>query len=337
MSVTYRSNDNKAGAVPVDTVIKTTSTTDGQVQHVNVDTNTLATGAATAANQASALTALANLLTELQLKADLTETQPISNTDDFYLEVAKGNVSGHYSVNKFGAAPSGIQTTDTDIWGRADAVPTQSIWLAPTAARVHALVSSSTDDAVGGIGAVSVTVYGLQTWDTAETSETKNLNGTTPVNTDNSYVIIHRMIANPGATTTTPGVNVGTISATAAVDATITAIVAPGNGQTEMAIYGVPSTQKAYITRWSVNIDRTSAAAATADFRMKVNPNPDVQTVAFQRKDDISVQSTGTNAMERHYRLPKKINGPCIIKIQATASANDIDGESGFDLILVDN
>lgn len=38
MSVTYRTNDQHAGAVPVDTVIKTTSTTDGQVQHINVDT-----------------------------------------------------------------------------------------------------------------------------------------------------------------------------------------------------------------------------------------------------------------------------------------------------------
>ena len=337
MSVTYRSNDNKAGAVPVDTVIKTTSTTDGQVQHVNVDSSALPSGAATAANQSSALTALANLLTELQLKADLTETQPISNKDSYYLEIAKGNISGHNSVNKFGAAPSGIQTTDTDIWGRADATPTQSIWLAPTAARIHALVSSSTDDDVGGIGAVSVTVYGLQTWSSTETSETVNLDGTTPVNTSNSYVIIHRMIANPGATTTTSGVNVGTISATAAVDATITAVVLPGNGQTEMAIYGVPSTQTAYLIRWSCHIDRTSAAAATADFRLKVNPNPNVQTVAFQRKDDISVQSTGTNAIERNYGVPKRIAGPCIIKVQAIGSANDIDGESGFDLILVDN
>ena len=37
MSVTYRSNDSSAGAIPVDTVIKTTTTADGQVQHVNVD------------------------------------------------------------------------------------------------------------------------------------------------------------------------------------------------------------------------------------------------------------------------------------------------------------
>ena len=40
MSVTYTNNNPiNAGAVPVDTVIKTTSTTDGETQHVIVDSD----------------------------------------------------------------------------------------------------------------------------------------------------------------------------------------------------------------------------------------------------------------------------------------------------------
>lgn len=331
MSVTYGQNSYpQAGAIPVDTVIKTTSTTDGQVQHVNVDTSALPSGAATAAAQAS-------LLTELQLKADLTETQPISNTDDFYLKVSMGSISGHYAVNKFGAAPSGVQTTPTDIWGRADATPTQQVWLAPTAARIHAIVSSSSDDVSGGVGALNVTVYGLTSWSTNETSEIVTLTGTTPVNTSNSYVIIHRMVCGAQATTTNVGVNVGTITATAATDSTITAVILPSDGQTEMAIYGVPSTQVAYLHHWYCHIDKTSAAAATVDFRIRVNPNPNVQTKAFIRKADMSCQSTGSNAVERNYKTPLRFPGPCIIKITGIASAADIDAESGFGLILKDN
>ena len=52
---------------------------------------------------------------------------------------------------------------------------------------------------------------------------------------------------------------------------------------------------------------------------------------------DISLQSTGTNMFESTFDPPLKFTGPGIFKVQGRASANDIDGESAFDLILVDN
>lgn len=252
------------------------------------------------------------------------------------LDIARGAVAGMSAVNKFGAAPDGIQTTATDVWDRADATPTQQIWLAPTAARVHAIVSTSTDDdgAPVGLGARTIRVYGLTAWNAAETSEDITMDGTTPVNTVSSYVIIHRMkVLTSGATS----INVGTITATAATDGTVTAAILPNNGQTEMAIYGVPSTQSAYICRWGCNIDKASGLVATCDFRLMVNENPDVQTTNFIRKDDISLQSTGTNQFDREYCVPYKIAGPAIIKVQGIASSADLDGESGFDLVLVTN
>lgn len=77
--VTNAPNKN-AGAVPVDTLIKTTTTTDGEVQHVNIDSSALPSGAATAAAQAL-------LLAELQNKADTTDIQPVTIQD------ASGNSS----------------------------------------------------------------------------------------------------------------------------------------------------------------------------------------------------------------------------------------------------
>src|SRR5574343_869836 len=210
---------------------------------------------------------------------------------DFGLEVARGKVANISRVNKFGAAPSGAQTTATDVWSRADATPTQQIWLAPTAARIHAIVSTSTSDdgSPVGVGARTIRVYGLKTWDLAETSEDITLDGTTPVNTANTYVIIHRMkVLTSGATS----INVGTISATAATDTTITAVILPGDGQTEMAIYGVPSIQSFYMTRWSCAIAKSSGVASHATFELRVNENPNVQTIAFLRKNDLAVQST---------------------------------------------
>jgi hypothetical protein len=169
----------------------------------------------------------------------------------------------------------------------------------------------------------------------AETSEDITLNGATGVDTVNSYVIIHRMkVLTSGAT----GINVGTITATAAApDSTITAVIMPGDGQTEMAIYGVPSIQKAYMFAWGCNIDKASGVVAACDFELRVNENPNVQTTNFLRKADISLQSTGANMFTREYPVPPQFSGPCIIKILGISSAADLDGEASFDLVLVNN
>jgi len=270
-------------------------------------------------------------------RVEYLERLPTEDTmNDYALQVARGLITGVTSVNKFGAAPDGIQTTTTDVWSRANSAATQQIWLAPTAARVHAIVSTSTDDDGNpvGLGARTLRVYGLTSWTAAEVSEDITLNGTGAVNTANSYVIIHRMkVLTMGAS----GPNVGTISATAAApDSTITAVILPGDGQTEMAIYGVPSVQSFYMTRLSCAIAKATAAA-TVSFELRVNENPNVQTVAFLRKNDLSVQSTGGSNVEKIFKNPVKYAGPCIIKVQGVASAADTDAKAAFDGYLVTN
>jgi len=256
-------------------------------------------------------------------------------TRQYYTDLALGNIKGHYAVNKFGAAPAGIQTTLTDIWSRANATPTQQIWLAPTAARIHALVSTSVADT-----GFNIQVYGLKTWDTTETSEIVALTGQVPVNTVNSYVIIHRMKMIP---TAAKPINVGTITATAADDGTVTAVIlysalaAKGDGQTEMAIYGVPSTQKLLVHNWFMAIDKSQGAAVSTNWRLSLNPNPNIQTTGFVRKMDASTQSTGTNAINLPFTPPLKFDGPCILKVQAYSTTADTSGFSSFDAELVDN
>jgi hypothetical protein len=254
---------------------------------------------------------------------------------DPLLEIARDNVTGVTCISKFGAAPGGIETTATDIWSRADGTPTQQIWLAPTAARIHTIASTSAADDTGSTGVDTVVVHYLPDWDTAETTETVTGDLNAGVGMQNAAVMIHRMVTVPQATTTNVGGNVGTITATAASDSTITAVIDPGDGQTEMAIYGVPSVQDFYLTRWSGDIDKVQGAATSCDFALRVNPNPNTQTLAFIRKQDASVQSTGNNSFERNFECYPKFSGPCIIKVQGVASAGDTDGHSSFDGYLV--
>lgn len=250
----------------------------------------------------------------------------LSVPGDFNLEVSKGNVANHISVNKFGRNED-VDTAAEDVWSGG------GTWVAPTTARQHNIVSTSTSDTSAGTGARTVKVFGLTSWGAAEVSEDVTMNGTTNVLTVNSYVIIHRIRCTDWGTA---GPNVGTITATAVTDATVTARIEIGRGQTEMAIYGIPSTQTAYMTKYYASSIKDSAALSF-DISLLVNPIPSSQLSGFLVKHTNGGATEGVNKFSHDFKPHFKISGPAIIKMQTSTSANDTDVSSGFDLILVDN
>lgn len=242
------------------------------------------------------------------------------------LDLAKGKVDGHFIVNKFGRNTD-IDTTLEDIWDGG------GTWVAPTQARTHQIASTSASDADAGVGARTIQVYGLTDWDTSETSEVITLNGTTNVPTVNDYVIIHRMkVLTKGAT----NVNVGVITATADTDGTVTAQINIGEGQTQMAIYGIPSTQTAYMACYYASINKANATGAV-DIGLKYNPEPDAELTNFQVKHTQGLMSAGTSHIQQNFNLLNKFSGPGIFKMTGLGSTNNFDVSAGFDLIVVDN
>ena len=253
---------------------------------------------------------------------------------DFQLELGRGLIPRHSAVQRFGRAPSGLQTTATDFWPRADATPTQQIWLAPTAARIHAIVSSSANDdgSPVGTGARTIRISGLATWASAESSEDIIMNGTTPVNTVGSYVMINSMVV---LTSGASGPNVGTIIATAATDTTITCLISAGYGQSQQTPYGVPSGQTLYVRSMRASIN-DAGATARADISFLVNPFPDVQPTVFINKYHTEATNSGSSNISVDAFGYFKIPGPAICKLQGIASAADMDAAGGFDGILFD-
>ena len=254
---------------------------------------------------------------------------------DFGLEVAKGKVVGHTKVNKFGRSTNVDLGDDTDIHDGANSSDDVAIWVAPAAAVAHNIVSTDTDDdgAPVGAGARTVKVYGLTDWDTAEVSETIIMNGTTDVLTANAYVIIHRMkVLTKGAT----DINAGVITATTNnVAATVTAQINIGEGQTQMAIYGVPSTKTAFLASYYAScVKRTTT---TVSISLLMNPTPDTELLNFQVKHTQGLVTSGSNYIRHEANPPMTFPGPCILKIQANANAPDTDVSAGFDLYIVDN
>ena len=78
----------------------------------------------------------------------LLDTSGRSNPTDFILEISKGNVANHSEVTRFGRNDD-IDTGSVpeDLWNGPTA-----LYVVPTAARVYAIVSTSTDDTDAGTG-----------------------------------------------------------------------------------------------------------------------------------------------------------------------------------------
>ena len=270
-----------------------------------------------------------------QHSAGLTQIKAGQTFSDFFLEIARGNVPGMASVNKFGRNTEIDSGETADIWdGGADTGGVSLIWVAPTVARTHTIASTSASDTDGGVGARRLMVYGLTDWDTAEVSEEIVMNTGSPPVTDNAYVIIHRMkVLTKGAT----NVNVGTITATATGDTTVTARINVGQGQTQMAIYGIPSIQKAFIGRLYGNVNKAGGAAGLIDVSLRVNPEPQDELINFVVKHTFGLQTVGTSALTINYYAPKIVQGPAIIKIQAASGTDNMDISAGFDMVIVNN
>ncbi len=158
------------------------------------------------------------------------------------------------------------------------------------------------------------------------------MNGTTAVNTANSWVIIDRVkVLTHGGT----ALNVGTITATAAVNATITAAMLPTAGTTQMAIFGVPINHKFYMTSIYVNMLKAGGGAVSADLSILWNPYVATDTTKYIIRHTMGLVKDGVSSMSHEFCPPKVFIGPGIIKINGIASADDLDISAGFDGILI--
>ena len=251
---------------------------------------------------------------------------------DYMLSVPAGCVPGKSAVNKFGRATNVDTGIATDIWDRANATADQDIWTAPTQARIHQITSTSASDDgdPAGVGARTIQVYGLTSWTAKETSEIITLNGVANVPTANAYVIIHRMkVLTKGAT----NINVGIITATADTDASVTAQINASEGQTQMAIYGIPSGISAYMTAYYVSAIK-AAASLSVKVSLLVNQTPAAELTNYLVKHTIGLATEGSSYVRHMFEPYFKITGPAIIKIQGNSSALNTDVSAGFDLVL---
>jgi len=199
-----------------------------------------------------------------------------------------------------------------------------------TLAGASAWASATT---LNGVGSGKVRIWYLPTWDTEEVYEDVYLHGTVGVLMTSAAVIIHRMKMIENGVQY--NVNDGIIKATAATDSSITAAIVIGACQTQMAIYGIPSTKDAILTNISLSSKDLAKTGIPVEWSLLVNEAPDINTLVYLLKGNIGTDSSGSSNAERNYDPYKRIQGPAIIKIQAVAAANDTGGTAEFDMEIV--
>lgn len=153
--------------------------------------------------------------------------------EPFDLQVARGQIDGHSTVNIYGYQTA-ISTTFIPVWENATA------YTYPVAAITMYLSGSNGDTA-------QITISGLDA-NYAQISEVVTLNGTTPVATTKQYFRINSMVVSVGSATNPAGAVYLKNQAGTVTYAQINA----GVGRTQAAIYTVPAGYTYFLQR--VNI-----------------------------------------------------------------------------------
>lgn len=163
-------------------------------------------------------------------------------SEDFYLQVARGQIGGHRLILRTGLNQDIDTGADESLWDQG------GLYVFPAAASVMTLSSSSAADAAAGTGARTVLVSGLNSA-YVEQQEVITLNGQTGVNTVNQYLratSITTLSAGSG------GINAGDIymgtgTITLGVPANVFAKIPVGFGVNQAAQYTVPAGHTAYL------------------------------------------------------------------------------------------
>jgi len=240
---------------------------------------------------------------------------------EYFIEIARGNIPKTSCVQKFGRNKDIDDATFEDIWDG------DGTWLQIGLGSTLKLVSKSTKDSVGGVGARIVTIKGLDSsFNLAQ--ETDTLKGTDSVNTQNKYIMVYRMFIETAGDTAG---NADTVKV--AVRGTTMAMILPLNNQTLMSIYQIPAGKTGYLVSYYGTVNKSTGAAAIVDVKLVAKPFGGV----FQIKNFHGTNTDATSEFDHDFNCPVTLNEKTIVKMQALSSRAGTDVGSGFNIILIDN
>lgn len=236
--------------------------------------------------------------------------------EPFELQVARNQIAGHSAFSIFGYNGD-VDQTEESVWPNGGTVPH------PTTASVLDIVSTSTADDAAGTGARTVFIEGLD-GDYKVVSETVTLDGTTDVETVNSYLYINQFYV---VTTGSGGVNAGEI--TAKLSSTLYDLIAVGYNQRTTAHYCVPAGYTAYLTEGVITAGQATGSTAVTAFLKQHGPDGILRVVAISTLNNGSIQYD--------FAYPVAITEKSCFGATAIGAANNNSVSAFFNFVLIKN
>jgi hypothetical protein len=223
-------------------------------------------------------------------------------------------------VYKFGLnSDVDIATAPEDVWDGG------GLYSFPSAAATTTIESDSANDDLGGTGAETVEVFGLDAnW--KEISETVTMDGATPVTLANDYFRVFRART---LSVGSNGTNVGNI--TVQHGATVLAQITAGEGQTLMAIFTVADDYR-FVEIWGWGATVTSAAQANMSLRFLYRTDSD----AWKVLDYAGLKGAASSILEKQFFFPVRLPPKTDLRVEvASSSANGVSIAANFAAALV--
>lgn len=244
--------------------------------------------------------------------------------EPFDLQVARGQITGHKSLFKFGNN-SDINGSLETIWSHG------GLYVYPTSAIQMKVSSSSADDTALGTGARTVSVQGLdQNYN--EVAETVTLTGQTEVLTTTTFIRVFRaFVITAGSGGSAAGtIYVGTGTVTAGVPATVYAEITLGENQTTMATWTVPAGYTMYVYRGTFSAASNNVAQYILG-KFMVRPLGGV----FRNAADVTVNSS---TVQYDFEIPLAVPEKSDIEARAIAlSGTNFYTTASFEGIYIKN
>lgn len=232
-------------------------------------------------------------------------------TEDFHLQLARGHISNHSAVHKFGWNTS-VGTSEETVWDGSNVYSYSVTGTATAHSTTNASDSAST-----------VTISGLDE-NFLLVTDTLTVDGAASANQYSRIFRSYMTTANTG-TTNVNAVDIKTHSNTIAR-------ISAGQGQTLMALYTIPANKTGYLKQVQFTSNKSGNPAVFRILSRIANGNP-ANEGPFRTIGQFGQMDGPT---EYIYNCPIRLPSNTDLEIRATATSSAPACGATFDLILVD-